>query len=112
MKWLLSVLVIATISSVAEAQRHRVWVVDNRIVLDGTFEQLAAIEATSHAGRLSLHEIETGPPLDSTLPDTSPFPLDVGIVLVNEPTWILFGVLGADNRVDVDGVTVKHLRFR
>lgn len=81
--------------------------VDGHITLDGTFTGLVGIEATSEGGHLSLDSIELAPGL--VLQRTQPFPN--GIVVSNLPSNVTIGVLGAANRVDIEGTTQTSIVY-
>lgn len=95
--------------AVAQGQTELVSIEDGVIVLNGTYKNLAGIEARSDGGYLSLNQIQVAP--DLTLDDKSPFSFNVGTVVSNTPNSVVIGVLGEDRRIDIEGRTPTGILY-
>ena len=85
---------------------------DDRIYLHGDGnqnERLAGIEAKSVGGHLDLESVEVPGfgPFDLKLP----FVAATGVVVEKNPDSIVIGVLGADNRIDVEGAVATSIFY-
>lgn len=96
--------------SIVHGQGQAITVEDGRVILNGTYRQLAGIEVQSEGGYLTLDTILI-PELDLRLPDKTPFSLSHGTVVQDTPNSIVIGVLGADKRIDIEGRTPTGILY-
>ena len=105
----LTALAIVGLASTAFGQRVRCpTIVDGHIQLNGTITQIAGIEAQSPDGRLSLDFIDV--PGVGRVDLKHPFP-GTAFVVDNKPTSVVIGVLGAENRIDIEGETITAIGY-
>lgn len=83
-------------------------IIDSALTLHGTFDGLAGIETISVGGFLSLESQEI--PNVGTLDLKYPFP-PTATILENAPGTVVLGVLGSENRVNIQGATTTAIRY-
>lgn len=84
-------------------------VVDGYVSLTGTFNELAGLEVRSIGGYLAIETIDV--PGVGEVELKTPFPISPATVLENSPHVIVLGVLGAQNRISIEGTTKTSIRF-
>ena len=108
-RFIVTAIVILGLASTTNGQQscHPV-IVDGHIQINGTLNQLAGIEALSAAGRLSLDYVDV--PGVGRVDLKLPFPGTASVV-DNKPTSVVLGVLGAENRIDIEGETLTSIAY-
>ena len=111
-KLLIAAMAIASLSSVEYGPIPAVHyqVIDGRIHLIGTFQQLAGIEVVSAGKHLTLDTLRI-PDTDEDIPLKLPFSLEDGSIVRNTPTAVVLGVLGAGKRIDIEGNTPTSILY-
>ena len=112
MKTLLAVITFLAVSSAAYGQLSRGYgsVVDGVVTLNGTFNKLAGINASSKGGYLSRGD---GTLSGVTIPGSGHAPWGFGepSFIANTPFQISYGVLGSEAAIDVSGVTPTAILY-
>lgn len=109
MKLFIGAIILASIASIAHGQFSYVSVEDGAIAIAGSWDNLTAIEAFSEGGFLSLDTVDF--PNGGTLPKTDPFPSNSAVIAVDTPEHIVLGVLGAAQRIEIEGKTRTSIQY-
>ena len=102
MKKFIAAIAIAALASVAYGQQN-VSIVDGVVTLNGSFSQLAGIEVQSKTPTLGRAGYEAAPGVILPVGQAS-FPSET-------PTQYAYGILGAANRIDIEGSTPTAVTY-